>query len=40
VHEEVLVHTRQQYGCLLSKVFFRDLEIPVLDYHIEVGSDL
>jgi len=38
VHEEVLVHTGQHYDYLLSEVFFRDLEIPAPDYHLEIGS--
>jgi UDP-N-acetylglucosamine 2-epimerase (non-hydrolysing) len=34
----LLVHTDQHYDFELSKVFFRDLEIPEPDFHFEAGS--
>jgi UDP-N-acetylglucosamine 2-epimerase (non-hydrolysing) len=37
-HEEILVHTGQHYDVGLSKVFFRELEIPKPDYNLGVGS--
>lgn len=37
-HEEVLVHTGQHYDVGLSKVFFKELEIPKPDYNLGVGS--
>lgn len=37
-HQEILIHTGQHYDYEMSKVFFRELEIPEPDYHLNVGS--
>lgn len=37
-HESVLVHTGQHYDASMSDAFFRDLEIPPPDHHLEAGS--
>jgi len=37
-HREVLVHTGQHYDPEMSDIFFRELQIPEPDYHLEVGS--
>ncbi len=37
-HQAVLVHTGQHYDVRMSDAFFRDLEIPEPDHHLEVGS--
>jgi UDP-GlcNAc3NAcA epimerase len=38
VATEVLVHTGQHYDDAMSDVFFRELEIPAPDYHLDVRS--
>jgi len=37
-HTEVLVHTGQHYDDEMSAVFFREMEIPVPDYNLGIGS--
>lgn len=37
-HNEILVHTGQHYDYVMSKCFFDELEIPVPDYNLGIGS--
>lgn len=37
-HEHVIVHTGQHYDELMSDVFFADLQVPMPDVHLAVGS--
>jgi UDP-N-acetylglucosamine 2-epimerase (non-hydrolysing) len=36
--QPILVHTGQHYNDNLSDIFFRQLDIPLPDYHLDVGS--
>lgn len=38
VHNEVLIHTGQHYDHKMNEVFFEELNIPVPDYFLEIGS--
>ncbi|AAL81754.1 UDP-N-acetylglucosamine 2-epimerase (non-hydrolyzing) [Pyrococcus furiosus DSM 3638] len=36
--EPLLIHTGQHYDYEMSKIFLEELELPEIDYHLEVGS--
>ena len=36
--EPLLIHTGQHYDYEMSRVFLEELELPPIDYHLEVGS--
>jgi len=37
--EQLLVHTGQHYDKLMSDIFFNELQMPVPDYNLNIGSD-
>ena len=37
-HENIIIHTNQHYDFEMSKIFFRDLDIPEPDYHLGIQS--
>ena len=37
-HREILVHTGQHYDYEMSRIFFEGLDLPEVDYNLDVGS--
>lgn len=37
-HDEVLIHTGQHYDANMSDIFFAELNLPVPDHHLGIGS--
>jgi len=37
--KQILVHTGQHYDNLMSDIFFRELNLPTIDYNLNIGSD-
>lgn len=37
--DQILVHTGQHYDKLMSDIFFNELQMPVPDYNLNIGSD-
>ena len=37
-HQEIIIHTGQHYDYEMDKLFFEELEIPIPDYNLGVGS--
>jgi UDP-N-acetylglucosamine 2-epimerase len=38
VHQEILIHTGQHYDPSMSAIFFKELDLPIADYNLGVGS--